>query len=351
MSLRLRWRTRFYRRPISAARVVVLTATFLFLNSMLLGVPNIGTLGPLRWFLLPNASCRYIANAPTNCWFYNLQEGLTSGWESGYLTVLPMVMVAALMAVALGRGWCGWLCPLGFAQYLISRSRAFLGLQYRELPFWAVALLDHLKYAILFVMVLVAVTIGVPALGLAIFGEELALPYCQVCPGKGVFTLLQQGLGIEPFATSLPWVAMGMLALFLVASFFVRMFWCRVCPIGAFLALFNRRSLFWLRKDPSKCTKCRVCLRVCPMDIEEIFVEMERENVTSPECIMCGRCVESCPEDGALSFNYMGWELARSRTPADRRDEREARHRCPPRLEGEALQQERDEDGKAEAGT
>jgi polyferredoxin len=327
-----------------------LTSTFIFLNSMLLGVPNFGTLGPLKWFLLPNASCRYISNAPTNCWFYNLQEGLTSGWGSMYLVVLPMVMVAAVLAIILGRGWCGWICPLGFAQYLISRFRAFMGIQYRELPFWAVALMDHMKYAILFVMVLVSISIGIPALGLTIFGESAALPYCQVCPGKGLFTVLQQGIGIEPLATSLPWLALSMLVLFLVACFFVRMFWCRVCPIGGFLALFNRRSLFWLRKDPPKCTKCRVCLRVCPMDIEEIFVEMEKENVTSPECIMCGRCVESCPENGALSFNYMGRELARSMSPSERREEREGRYQCPPELEGETLESRTDEEIKAEVG-
>jgi len=333
--MRVWWRARFYKRPISALRIIILIAIFLFLNSMLWGVPSFGELGPLRYILLPNASCRYITNAPTNCWYYNLQEGLTSGWESGYMLVVPMVLVAGVMAVGLGRGWCGWACPFGFAQYLISRGRAWTGLQYRELPYWMVALLDHLKYAILFVMVLLAVAIGIPQLGLAIFGENLALAYCQVCPAKPFFTVLQQAVGVEPFATSLPWVAIGMLCLFLVATFFIRMFWCRVCPIGAFLALFNRQSLFWLRKEPSKCTKCRVCLRVCPMDIEEIFVEMERENVTSPECIMCGRCVESCPEEGCLSFNYMGRQLARSRSLETRREEREGRYQCPPELDGE----------------
>jgi polyferredoxin len=331
------WRTRFYKRPISAARIFFLVIAFIALNSMLFGVPSFGELGPGRWL--------------TNCWYYNLQEGLTSGWGSFYMVVLPMVMVASIFAIVVGRGWCGWLCPLGFSQYLISRFRAKLGLQYRELPYWGIALLDHLKYAILFVMVLVAISIGIPALGLAIYGESLALPYCQICPGKGLFTVLQQGVGIEPFATSLPWVAIGMLSLFLVACFFIRMFWCRVCPIGAFLALFNRLSLFWLRKDPSKCTKCRVCLRVCPMDIEEIFIEMEKENVTSPECIMCGRCVESCPENGALSFNYLSRELARSRTPAERREEREGKYQCPPELDGEILETQSSEEEDTEVGT
>jgi ferredoxin len=87
------------------------------------------------------------------------------------------------------------------------------------------------------------------------------------------------------------------------------------------------------------------------MDIEEIFIEMERENVTSPECVMCGRCVESCPENGALSFNYMGRELARSMSPAERREEREGRYQCPPELDGEALEGKNDLNDKLEAGT
>jgi polyferredoxin len=346
--LRRWWRVRFYKRPISALRIILLTVIFVFLNSMLLGVPNLGTMGGLRWLLLPNASCRYIANAPTNCWLYNLQEGFTSGWESGYLYIVPMVLVASMLAVAFGRGWCGWGCPFGYSQYLISRFRAKLGLQYRELPYWAVALMDHGKYAILFVMVVISVSIGVPSLGLQVYGDDLALPYCQVCPAKPMFTLLQQGVGLEPFTTALPWIAIAMLALFLVGSFFIRMFWCRVCPIGAFTALFNRRAFFWLRKEPSKCTKCRVCLRVCPMDIEEIFIEMERRNVTSPECIMCGRCVESCPEEGALSFNYLGKELAKSRSPETRRAEIEGRLECPPRFDGEELLDQIEDDERAD---
>ena len=58
MSFRVWWRTRFYKRPISATRIMFLTGAFIFLNSILLGVPNFGTLGPMKWLLLPNASCR-----------------------------------------------------------------------------------------------------------------------------------------------------------------------------------------------------------------------------------------------------------------------------------------------------
>ncbi len=327
------WVRRRSLRPITTWRLGSLTAAFVLLNSMLLGVPSFGTMGPLRWVLLPNASCRYIANAPSNCWYYNLQSSLTDGWSDGYLPALNFVLVAVGLTLALGRGWCGWGCPLGYSQYLVGRLRTRLGLRYREMPYWAVALMDHGKYAIMFVMVLVAASIGVPAMGLGAWDQSLALPFCQVCPGKPLFTVLQLGVGLQPLATSLPFVAILMLLVLLAGAFTVRMFWCRLCPIGAFMALFNRRALLWLRKDGPKCTKCRVCMRVCPMDIEEIFVEMERENVTAPECIMCGRCVESCPEAGCLSINFLGRELCRSRTPAER-----AAERAPPPDERAALE-------------
>ena len=42
---------------------------------------------------------------------------------------------------------------------------------------------------------------------------------------------------------------------------FVPRFWCRVlCPLGAFLGVFARFSLFGMEKDHSKCTDCNLCL-------------------------------------------------------------------------------------------
>jgi polyferredoxin len=32
--------------------------------------------------------------------------------------------------------------------------------------------------------------------------------------------------------------------------------WCQICPLGAFLALFEKISLFRVRIDQNKCDRC-----------------------------------------------------------------------------------------------
>ena len=86
----------------------------------------------------------------------------------------------------------------------------------------------------------------------------------------------------------------------------------RICPLGAMMAPFNRSAMLDLKKDGTKCTRCRACLRVCPLDIEEVYVEMESTNITAPECIHCYRCVEECPEKECLSVEFLGRTLAHS---------------------------------------
>jgi len=85
--------------------------------------------------------------------------------------------------------------------------------------------------------------------------------------------------------------------------------------MGAFMALFGRASLPWIRKDPDKCTKCRVCLRVCPMDHDRVYDEMRSSDVGGEDCTLCARCVEMCPEEGCLSLSYGPVDIKSSRRP------------------------------------
>jgi len=51
-----------------------------------------------------------------------------------------------------------------------------------------------------------------------------------------------------------------------------------------------------LKLDKTKCTKCKICHKVCPMDLSVSEIGHD------PDCIKCRRCVEACPKK-ALSFN------------------------------------------------
>lgn len=98
-------------------------------------------------------------------------------------------------------------------------------------------------------------------------------------------------------------------------------FWCRYfCPMGAFSSFFNKVSIFSIRKEQLKCTKCNYCVSACPTRVQRVKDEDLDDRVTDMNCIFCLDCIEACPEKAlSLSVNnkpiYRGgkgwWERRR----------------------------------------
>lgn len=116
----------------------------------------------------------------------------------------------------------------------------------------------------------------------------------------------------------------GFLAVPLLAgSFFIKRFWCLMCPMGYLLGVFHKFNLFKLKKDCTSCTECGACYNACPMRIKSIYTERgevtpsgypfmrrkmrgDKVNVQTVDCLMCGECIDKCPEDKALSMTFCG---------------------------------------------
>lgn len=310
----------FKGRNIRPYRFFFQMAAAVFVVSQAFGLPPFGTMPIFRRIFLPNASCRYINDAPTSCYYYQLQDGLTTGYAESYVSVLIMLAVVFLLIVVLGRLWCSWLCPFGLVQEGITKLRELTGISRYRLKWKQRVLLRRIKYALIFLTILISIPIGISALGLMGCQSTLALPFCQICPAKGFFTVLQQLYGAEPWSTRLPLIAIGSLGLFLVSSFFVPMAFCRICPMGGLMAIFSRTSIPLLKKDPDKCTRCKICLRVCPLDHDRVYDDMVKDDVGGEDCTLCGKCVEYCPEEGCLSMNYGPFTLTGSKRPTERRN-------------------------------
>ncbi|MDW5563804.1 MAG: 4Fe-4S binding protein [Methanomassiliicoccus sp.] len=188
-------------------------------------------------------------------------DALVRSLRWGQISLLPLLGLGVLLTTALimGRAFCGYACPLGTVQELISvpvRRRMIIGSTWAGRIRWG--------FFILF-LALAALTTFYPKWDpFSIFDLRWAL---------------------------LPAIAIGVIV---VASLFIYRPWCELlCPFGALASLITRKSVFRLHRT-DECTDCGRCVRACP-------TEGPKEGGTPERCYYCGRCIAVCPH-GALRF-------------------------------------------------
>jgi ferredoxin-type protein NapH len=301
------------RMRISNMRIVTQIFGLLFGNGILIGLPLFGASNYLRHIYFPNASTKFFINAPTYSYLYKIQDTLVSGWQSMYIDLLLPLLVFLVLTLLLGRVWCAWLCPLGFPQDMLTRLRRSLGLKYIELKPHHSDFIHSLKYMGIFVVVFYSFALGVDFMGINFFRTALPVPYEWFDPNRALYLYPQMWLGLAPPTTYVPICSVLVTVLYLSTGFAVRRFWCHICPVGGLMAPFNKYAFVKLRKDPKKCTHCRICYRVCPMEILKVYEEREKSDVTSSKCIHCYHCVDNCPEEGALSVEFLGKTVRKSK--------------------------------------
>ena len=199
-------------------------------------------------------------------------ESLSSGGDLSFLMNDPMTVILWLfVGVSLlvwGRGtFCGWLCPFGALQELISLLANAIGLQQRRLRTALDAKLKWIKYGVL----------------ATILVSLFAAP-----------SFAQIAMEIEPFKTAISLYFMRewpfvLWALFCLAlSVFVYRGYCRyICPLGAALASVNFLQRWsWIPRRDACGTPCQSCRHRC--EYQAIAVTGA---VNYSECFQCLDCV------------------------------------------------------------
>jgi len=195
-----------------------------------------------------------------------------------------------LFILILGRILCGFLCPMGLIQDLMDKLRRILHIRPIIVTDKMNKVIQPLKWLWIILFV-----------GFIFTGGD----YCNICPVH-VFSTAQGGIWKN-------FVLNGFLSVFLLAgSFFIKRFWCLMCPLGYLVGLLKKFNLFKLKKNCTSCTGCGVCYESCPMRIKDIYTEREKENVQTIECLLCGECIHKCPEDNALSLTFCGKPIYKS---------------------------------------
>ena len=269
---------------------------------------------------LPTLSCEYGEHI-ARCYLHDLQMVLTLDSDNSYRRLIEPTVFFVVLGVLAGRMWCGWVCPLGFLQDLLSKLRRFLRLRRIAFAERGRAVLRGCAYAVLVLSLFIALVIGWPSSKLFKYNTALFRPYCQVCPSRQLTPLIEgktaEFLRIDPFSSvsrAMSLLSMTFLGLFVVGAFSSRRFWCRLCPLGALMSVvrLNTFSLTRLKKDTVACTRCGICARVCPADLTRPYLERTKPGVLDRDCILCLKCVENCPEDRVLTATFCRLPVFRS---------------------------------------
>ncbi|MEN8200799.1 MAG: 4Fe-4S binding protein, partial [Thermodesulfobacteriota bacterium] len=179
---------------------------------------------------------------------------------------LTIFIAALLISLLLRKGFCGWICPIGFASHLAERAGRKAGISF-TLPAWLDIPLLGLKYLLLgFFSYLILWKMDLQ--GLTAFHNS---PYNVISDAKMLHFFLEPSI-----------LAASIMGGIVLISFFLRNFWCRyLCPYGGLLGLLALFSPFQVRREEDNCIDCGKCDRICPSAI----VVSRKKSVRTAECI------------------------------------------------------------------
>ena len=213
---------------------------------------------------------------------YWVETGIFSTIHPAALVLLLIICATALLAK---RGFCSWICPVGFISDLLAKVNRRLFPKRPTLPRWLDRGLMLVKYGLLaFFVYTIFFTMPVQALA-----QFIHSPYNQFADIKMLefFTQMTAKTGI-------------ILTVLALLSTIFPYFWCRyLCPYGALLGVLSFLSLGRIKRNPEACINCGQCEKNCPGQIKIL----SGTTVTSPECSACLTCTEVCPKTDAIAFH------------------------------------------------
>ncbi len=198
-----------------------------------------------------------------------------------------MVLFALFLLIALlmKKGFCGWICPIGFlSEYLWKAGKKIFGKNF-IFPRWVDYPLRSIKYFLMLFFVWAVITMNVDDLKAFLYGS-----YNKIADVKMLY-----------FFTAMTTLTFWVLMTLVFLSLLVKNFWCRyLCPYGALLGFFSIFSPLKVTRNPETCTGCAECSLACPSNIQV----HQKQRIRSDECMSCVACIDACPEPDTLKLRF-----------------------------------------------
>ncbi|HTY44377.1 MAG TPA: 4Fe-4S binding protein [Patescibacteria group bacterium] len=229
---------------------------------------------------------------------------------SGRLLLSGLAVSACLLllTLAVGRFFCGWVCPLGAcidAAGLLNRKRSDVSdahnRRMRSVKFYILLIIlvcavFGIQLAWVFdPMVIMARSVSLNLIPGLTFAMNKAFVFLVRDLGwtGGVLDLYRalkaSLLGVNIYYFSHSFIILLFFIFVVGTSAVLKRFWCRaLCPLGALYAFFASVAL--LGRAVTSCTHCRQCKSRCRMGAIK-----DDASYIKGECILCLDCLYDCP--------------------------------------------------------
>lgn len=213
---------------------------------------------------------------------YVIVDAAINGVINGSFIVFVILFLSSLFW---GRSFCGWLCPAGGVQdsCMIVQNKKVRGGNWIKYLIWALWII---------VIVFFAVSAGgyrnVDPLYLVSSPIYLEIYFAVL----GTIVLMSFAVGKRSMCHHICWMAPFMI-------------------IGNRIARFFKWPSLHLTVENTGCKQCNVCDTKCPMSIN-VSALVKKGAMFHDECILCGSCVDSCP-NGVIRFRFFHQDVS-SRT-------------------------------------
>lgn len=213
-------------------------------------------------------------------------QGASKGIVTGGLIVFTLLFVSSLF---LGRLWCGWLCPAGGLQEIYFQINNKHTNNKK---------LNWIKYFVFLYIILIPLISAIRSAG----GLKTT----------DFFYHTSQGISIAG-DDSYPIFFAQIIFITAFAMLCGKRGFCHYfCPIAVIMITGReiRNLIRWpslhLSSDPGRCVSCKSCSKSCPMGLD-VNIMARGEQMENAECILCGICVDVCPNQ---AIHYAWFETA-----------------------------------------
>ncbi|MEN8152750.1 MAG: 4Fe-4S binding protein [Acidobacteriota bacterium] len=218
-------------------------------------------------------------------------KSLLYGFGMPFIVTLAVIFFLTLLGPKL---FCGYVCPVGAVQELISMWSEKLKIKRSKTNF-TVANTIRLSLFIVFIFVSATAILYITFKG-KVYPKSL---YDYINPFHGLEFEAEKTL-IGYMTHYIPFI------LTVIFSFkYYRPFCHFVCPIGLYSHFLEQISIFRISFKKKACTDCNICVNEAPCTAME---DILKKSTLRPDCYACNKCIEVCPEN-ALEIGIKKTEL------------------------------------------